>query len=64
MGGGIAALIFERTGSWSAVFYGSAILALCSALIAIGLKKMPLPRKKSPVSAMVASGVAASEVRG
>ena len=64
VGGGIAALIFEKTGSWSAVFYGSAILALCSALIAVGLKRMPLPRKKSPESAMVASGVAASEVRG
>jgi hypothetical protein len=56
VGGGIAALIFEKTGSWSAVFYGSAILAFCSSLMAIGLIKMPLPRKSS-VSTMVASGV-------
>jgi len=56
VGGGIAALIFEKTGSWSAVFYGSAILALCSALIAMALIKMPLPRK-APASALAASGV-------
>jgi OFA family oxalate/formate antiporter-like MFS transporter len=43
--GGIAALIFERTGSWNAVFYGSAVLALISAFIAYSLRKMPLPAK-------------------
>jgi len=46
IGGGIAALLFERTGSWNAVFYGSAVLALCSALIALALRKMPLPSKQ------------------
>ena len=56
VGGGIAALIFEKTGSWSAVFYGSAVLAFCSALMAIALIKMPLPRRKTADS-MVASGV-------
>jgi len=45
VGGGIAALLFERTGSWNAVFYGSAVLALCSAFIAFALRKMPLPTK-------------------
>jgi OFA family oxalate/formate antiporter-like MFS transporter len=45
IGGGIAALLFERTGSWNAVFYGSAVLALCSAFIAFALRKMPLPAK-------------------
>ena len=54
VGGGIAAIIFERTGSWSAVFYGSAVLALFSALLVKGLMKMPLPRK-TPVRVMVAS---------
>jgi len=46
IGGGIAALLFERTGSWNAVFYGSAVLALCSAFIAMALRKMPLPAKQ------------------
>ena len=45
IGGGIAALLFERTGSWNAVFYGSAVLALCAAFIAFALRKMPLPSK-------------------
>ena len=43
IGGGIAALLFERTGSWNAVFYGSAVLALISAFIAFTLRKMPVP---------------------
>ena len=46
VGGGIAALLFERTGSWNAVFYGSAVLALVSAFIAFTLRKMPLPVKQ------------------
>jgi len=46
IGGGIAAMIFERTGSWNAVFYGSAVLALCAACIAFALRKMPLPSKQ------------------
>lgn len=45
VGGGIAALLYERTGSWNAVFYGSAVLALFSAFIAFALRKMPLPAK-------------------
>jgi OFA family oxalate/formate antiporter-like MFS transporter len=45
VGGGLAALLFERTGSWNAVFYGSAVLALCSAALAIVIRRMPLPRK-------------------
>jgi len=45
VGGGLAALLFEKTGSWDVVFYGGAVLALCSSLMAIGLIKMPLPRK-------------------
>jgi MFS family permease len=38
IGGGLAALLFEKFGSWSAAFYGSATLALTSALMALGLK--------------------------
>ena len=46
-GGGLAAQLFEKTGSWNYAFYGSAVLALCSALGAIGLLRMPLPKKRS-----------------
>src|SRR5262249_40244327 len=45
IGGGLAALLFEKTGSWDVVFYGGAVLALCSTFMAIGLIQMPLPRK-------------------
>jgi OFA family oxalate/formate antiporter-like MFS transporter len=45
VGGWVAATLFEKTGSWSAVFYGSAVLALISAIIAFQLRKMPLPTK-------------------
>ncbi|MGD1070380.1 MAG: oxalate/formate MFS antiporter [Bryobacteraceae bacterium] len=49
LGGGIAALLFESTGTWNYVFYGSAALALCSALAAIGLRTMPSPGKRMEV---------------
>jgi len=52
----LAAELFEKTGSWNYAFYGSAVLALCSALGAIGLRKMPLPKKHRP--AEVAAPVA------
>lgn len=45
LAGGAAATVFEKTGSWNLAFYGSAALALCSALASIGLLKMPLPKK-------------------
>lgn len=46
LAGGLAATLFESTGSWGPAFYGSAALALISAGMAIGLKKMPLPTKR------------------
>ncbi|MGH9592415.1 MAG: oxalate/formate MFS antiporter [Bryobacteraceae bacterium] len=49
LGGWLAAKLFESTGSWGPVFYGSAALALCSALMALGLRKMPLPVKSAPL---------------
>jgi OFA family oxalate/formate antiporter-like MFS transporter len=50
--GGIAAMIFEKTGSWSIEFYGSAALAMCAALMAIVIHKMPFPHKHTkPVEA-------------
>jgi len=45
MGGGLAATLFEKTGSWDYGFYGCAVLALISALGAIVLRRMPLPHK-------------------
>jgi OFA family oxalate/formate antiporter-like MFS transporter len=47
LGGGLAAILFERTGTWNYAFYGSAALALCSALTALALLRMPLPKKPS-----------------
>ena len=56
VGGGLAAILFEKTGSWSVVFYGGSILAFASALMAAGLIKMPLPRKPQ-TAALDAVGV-------
>ena len=38
IGGGLAALLYERFGTWSAELYGSAALALVAALLAFGLR--------------------------
>jgi OFA family oxalate/formate antiporter-like MFS transporter len=56
LAGGLAAQLFEKTGTWNYAFYGSAALALCSALGAIGLRRMPLPKKPGAVSESVAAG--------
>jgi OFA family oxalate/formate antiporter-like MFS transporter len=50
LAGGLAAELFERTGSWTVVFYGSATLAFLAALMACGLIAMPLPTKQGQVS--------------
>ncbi len=44
IGGGLAAMLFERFGSWSACFYGSAVLALAAAVIAFALRASSSPR--------------------
>jgi MFS transporter, OFA family, oxalate/formate antiporter len=44
IGGGVAALLYERFGSWTACFYGSAALALMAAVIAFGLRASRTPR--------------------
>jgi OFA family oxalate/formate antiporter-like MFS transporter len=51
VGGGVAALLFERFGTWSAAFYGSAVLALLSGGLALVLRALPLPRKATPARA-------------
>jgi hypothetical protein len=42
--------LYERFGSWSAAFYGSAVLALIAGALAVGVGAAPLPRKSVPVS--------------
>ena len=38
IGGGTAALLFERFGTWTACFYGSAVLALLAAGLIFGMR--------------------------
>ena len=45
LAGGLAALLFERTGSWTVVFYGSAALAFITAIMAGVLISVPQPTK-------------------
>jgi len=42
--GGIAAMLFERFGTWTACFYGSAGLALCASVIAFSLRASRAPQ--------------------
>jgi len=56
LAGGLAAQLFERTGSWNYAFYGSAVLALAAALGSIGLLRMPLPKKRRGLAADPAAG--------
>ncbi len=46
LGGGVAALIYEKTHSWNYGFYACAGLALITAIMALALRKMPLPAKR------------------
>jgi len=50
LAGGLAAQLFEKTGTWTAVFYGSATLAFLAGLMAFGLIAIPLPTKQGQVS--------------
>jgi OFA family oxalate/formate antiporter-like MFS transporter len=45
LGSGIAATLFEKTGTWNYAFFGSAALALLSALMALYVRRIPLPQK-------------------
>jgi len=58
LAGGLAALLFEKTGTWTVVFYGSAALAFITAIMAVLLITVPLPSKlkePEPVAAAVKS---------
>jgi OFA family oxalate/formate antiporter-like MFS transporter len=46
VGGGLAALLFERFGTWTAGFYGSAALALVAAAMAVGLYASGAPARR------------------
>jgi OFA family oxalate/formate antiporter-like MFS transporter len=50
VGGGVAAILFERFGSWSAGFYGTAVLALVAAGLAIALRIVGPPAKRVPAA--------------
>lgn len=56
--GGLAALLFERTGTWTVVFYGSAALAFITAIMAAWLISVPQPTK------LKASSTATVPVKG
>ncbi|HLG96360.1 MAG TPA: oxalate/formate MFS antiporter [Bryobacteraceae bacterium] len=56
VGGGLAATLYERTGSWNYGFYACSVLALITAMMALGLRKMPLPHKKPATSRATAVG--------
>lgn len=51
----VAALLFDSFGTWNAVFYGSAILALLAAVGALGLRAAPLPKKDVAAERVVAN---------
>jgi OFA family oxalate/formate antiporter-like MFS transporter len=54
LAGYVATLLSDRFGSWDAVFYGSAIMALFAAAGAVVLKTAPLPKKAVPAEAITA----------
>ena len=44
IGAGLAAMLFERFGTWTACFYGSAVFALVASVIAFGLRASSSPK--------------------
>ena len=61
VGGWIAAILYEKTGTWNTVFYGSAVLALVSAVIAFQLRKMPLPVKAAQAESLASEAATTPE---
>jgi len=62
LGGGLAAALFEKTGTWNYAFYVSAGLAACSAVAAVGLRRIPLPNKATPTPETPPAVAQASEL--
>ncbi|HLJ87516.1 MAG TPA: oxalate/formate MFS antiporter [Candidatus Angelobacter sp.] len=54
-GAWIAARVFEKSGSWDSVFYGSAALALISCILVLIVRVMPLPGVGADEPRMVAA---------
>jgi len=50
MGGYIGALLYEKSGSWTMGFYGSAVMALVAAGIAFGLRNARLAERARDAS--------------
>jgi len=50
LGGWFGAFLYERTGSWVMGFYGSAMMALIAAALAIGLRASRKPAAVAPVA--------------
>ena len=57
----LAARLYEKSGTWTVVFYGSAILAFLTALMAVGLLAMPLPSKQGGIIAPAEEAIKSSE---
>jgi OFA family oxalate/formate antiporter-like MFS transporter len=54
LGGGLGAMLYERFGSWSAPFYGSALLAIVAAMLAVGLRSAAAQRSVALEAAVAA----------
>jgi OFA family oxalate/formate antiporter-like MFS transporter len=50
MGGWVAAMLYERSGSWAVGFYGSAVMALVAAGIAFGLRNARMAERAREAS--------------
>jgi MFS transporter, OFA family, oxalate/formate antiporter len=57
LAGGLAALLFEASGSWNFVFYGSSALAFVAALTALLVRNMPSPEKRKEVRSASLQGL-------
>ncbi len=55
VGGGLAAKLFEKTGSWDYGFYACAGLAVIAACLAVVLRRMPRPVKEGAVNPALAA---------
>jgi OFA family oxalate/formate antiporter-like MFS transporter len=55
LAGGVAAVLYQQFGSWSAAFYGSAALALLAGMMAVGLRLAPLPTATARTSVTAAT---------
>jgi OFA family oxalate/formate antiporter-like MFS transporter len=54
LGSGIAATMFEKTGTWNYAFMGGAALAFCASLMALAIRKLPLPQKRTAEGTLAA----------